>query len=372
MKMWMKVLLPLIVVVGVWVLIQSGGNREILAAEVKVGTAVDAVLGNIGVEPSLEVTLRSQESGAVIASLATPEDVATEVKQGDVLVRLDSRLLDLQITSLEKEIAAAEQRIADGSPSELTLQNLQQDLKIKQALSDIDQSSRSDLAKLKRDIAKLEREIAAQKLEWQTELGKLKGQLEQLKLRRENMVMLAPVDGTLTDVAVFPGDFIFQGDPVGVILSKAMTIRVSISEGDFAGVAVGQDVRARFPGIGGAFFSGTVTELAPTADGVTRRRDVIIALNEPPESGLVGGMTGEASIIKERRENAKIIPRRALLGDTVFVIDGGVIKPRKVEVGFLGLLEAEILSGLEAGEQVATDDLASLEAGQSVSITTED
>ena len=80
----------------------------------------------------------------------------------------------------------------------------------------------------------------------------------------------------------------------------------------------------------------------------------------------MSGMTGEMNVIAGTRENALLIPTRAVLADRVYVVKDNVVKPRTVKVGFRNLQHAEILDGLTAGEQVVVADQDLLKPGQHV------
>ena len=83
---------------------------------------------------------------------------------------------------------------------------------------------------------------------------------------------------------------------------------------------------------------------------------------------LIPGITGEVTItVGERHANA-IIPRRALINESVYVVRNGKVELRPVTKGYVWLTGAEILSGLEPGEQVIVEDLESFRAGDSVRV----
>ncbi len=336
------------------------------------GTAVDTVLGNVTVEPAYQLPVRSRETGMVLSSLAEPQSPAVAVEKGQTILQLDSRLVHLQIQSLNAEIEALQQRQLRGSPEELTLDNLRQDLEIKERLAQLEQSSRSDLQKLRRDVARLERQITTQKLDWETDLQKLISERDQLQLGLENMTIVAPATGLLTEFDTDQGQYVFVGDLIATLLSPEPLVSVSLSEDDLPGIAIGQDVRVRFPALGDVFYPATVTAFAPLADRQQRRREVFVKVDLPEDAPLSGGMTGEASVIRQRRPGAVIIPRRALLDGHVFVVEGGVARQRSVEVGFYGLKQAEILSGVEVGQRVVTSGQEALSDGQRVDWTSKE
>src|SRR5262249_7929444 len=71
---------------------------------------------------------------------------------------------------------------------------------------------------------------------------------------------------------------------------------------------------------------------------------------------LMVGMTGEMNIITGVHQNALLVPTRALLVDQALVVNGGIVHPRTVNVGFRTLDFAEALSGLAEGDHVIVAD----------------
>ena len=67
--------------------------------------------------------------------------------------------------------------------------------------------------------------------------------------------------------------------------------------------------------------------------------------------------------------DAIVIPRRALLGNKVFVVSAGRVKAREVQIGFLGLNKVQIISGLEPGEHVVVENLDMVRTGGRVRVT---
>jgi len=114
-------------------------------------------------------------------------------------------------------------------------------------------------------------------------------------------------------------------------------------------------------------FTATVSQILPTANN--QRYTITLTLDNPPPN-LMSGMTGEMNVVAGKRENALIIPSRALLAGRVFVVKDGVVKPRAVKVGFRNLERAEILDGLKEGEQVVVADQDLFKPGQRVRAVT--
>jgi multidrug efflux pump subunit AcrA (membrane-fusion protein) len=124
----------------------------------------------------------------------------------------------------------------------------------------------------------------------------------------------------------------------------------------------------QFLGIKGKSFHGTITSLVATANPETKRRQVYVTLDAMDDTRLVAGMTGEASITKASRDHALIVPRRAVLGNFVFLVESGTINVQTVKIGFRGLYRVEILEGLEEGNLVVVENLQDLRDGDPISI----
>jgi multidrug efflux pump subunit AcrA (membrane-fusion protein) len=115
-------------------------------------------------------------------------------------------------------------------------------------------------------------------------------------------------------------------------------------------------------------YNGTVSKILPTADPETQRHLVDLNITDIAPEKLIPGITGEVTItVGERHANA-IIPRRALINESVYVVRNGKVELRPVTKGYVWLTGAEILSGLEPGEQVIVEDLESFRAGDSVRV----
>ena len=150
---------------------------------------------------------------------------------------------------------------------------------------------------------------------------------------------------------VAPGDMIFPGAHLGQMVSHERLVEVTLNEEDFGGTKEGQKVAITLLSRGSAIFEGEVTRLSSTVNPASGRRKLYVEL-EGGNERFAPGSSGRAEIIKSVRDNVLIVPRKALMGNAVFVVKNGITEARKVKVGARNLLTAEILDGLEEGEQV--------------------
>ena len=126
--------------------------------------------------------------------------------------------------------------------------------------------------------------------------------------------------------------------------------------------------------------NGVVTRVDPwgftkvSALGVDQQRvNAIIRFTDPQGSRrkLGHGFRVEARIIVWQEDDALLVPSSALFRDgkqwSVFVVDNGTASIRTVEIGKNNGFTAQVLNGLEAGEQVVLYPAAELSDGVKVS-----
>jgi HlyD family secretion protein len=148
------------------------------------------------------------------------------------------------------------------------------------------------------------------------------------------------------------------GDP------RQLEIVVDLLSTDAVRVEAGQHVLIEAWG-GAEKLNGKVRRVEPfgftkvSALGIEEQRvNVIIDFTDPPErwQRLGHGYRVEPRIILAEGQEVLKVPRSALFRDgerwAVFVDDGGTAALRHVELGLDNGLEAEITTGLEAGERV--------------------
>ncbi|MBN2391703.1 MAG: efflux RND transporter periplasmic adaptor subunit [Anaerolineae bacterium] len=175
-------------------------------------------------------------------------------------------------------------------------------------------------------------------------------------------VITAPFDGIVLEVKVAVGEPINAGSPLIALRDPyAVEIEASVIEEDFPLVVVGQAVELFFDAQPDVMPSGTVARIVPQRmEGDRPLYPVIITVDETLPDKLVPGMTVDASIVLDSRADALRLPRaivraRSDGSSVVKVWDGQAITERAVKVGLRGDVYAEILEGLQEGEQVVAE-----------------
>jgi Cu(I)/Ag(I) efflux system membrane fusion protein len=183
----------------------------------------------------------------------------------------------------------------------------------------------------------------------------LRNQLAQLNLQLAQMTTKAPYPGVVAELFAWQGDLVNANQNLLRLVARGRFIVMELTEEDYFGVQDKQPVTLRLASYPDRTFAGTVSRLEDIANSNNKTRNVIVHV-EAADDVLVPGLTGEGYLVKDERKDSILIPRRALIGNLVYVVAGGAIEVRRVQPGFLGLHQAEILSGIEEGDLVVLED----------------
>jgi RND family efflux transporter MFP subunit len=337
---------------------------RVAVAVVKRGLALNAMPATVAVRADYTMDLCSEAGGRV---QTTALRLGAGVKAGDTLLQIDDTDLRLDLERATNDYNAAVRRHEIGSATKLDLETARADLANFTKLSEAGQYPAAELDKRKRELKQLEQKLEIEQVNEDALIASLATDIKTRKRQIEKARVISPIDAVVVTVSAHVGDLIAAGAPLATLLARERVVEARVSEENFSGVAVGQAAQVRFLGYSGEQFAGTVARVLPTADPLTQRYTVILDVKIPIER-LVPGLSGEASIIVGERPDVLIIPRRALLGDYVLVVENGRVKQRRVSRGYESLNEVEIASGLKEGDFVITDNLDVYREGQRVRV----
>jgi RND family efflux transporter MFP subunit len=357
-----KTLLALVVIAaGIFAYVYM--SRPVaLVAEVTSGRAIKAVPGSVIVQAEYEMELKSEVGGRVIRSELDP---GKPVSAGEVLCQLDAGDLTLEIEKIKDEYSAAQKRIAIGSSIALELANARDTLADYERLNKSGNFSDADLTKKRREVQQIEQRYALEKVNNALLIEGYENTLKVKQRQLEKMTITAPFDGKVSMVYARPGDLIGGNAPIATLISTSRTVEAKISEENFADLKVGQAASVRFLPYGAWLYDATLIKILPTADPATQRYIVHLEVKIDHEK-LVPGITGEVTVVVGERDAKAKIPRRALFGNYVYVVEDGRVHLRNVETGYVSMTTVEILKGLTAGQQVIVDQLDRFREGDRV------
>lgn len=361
-RLWLKILIVLAVLAGGLFLFLRWLRPVVPVDAAWVDTAVNAIPGTVTVRSRQETEIKSEVGGRVVESRL---EIGDRVSEGDLLVQIDPTDLEIEIERLQAELQGIKRRIEIGSQIRYELIDAKERLEGSQRLFDRGSLSEAELQKQQRIVRQIEDRIALEELRDEQLLAATDNALKTRQRQLEKMSIRAPIDCIITDIFAYRGDLIGGGAPIARIISPVKLVEARISQEDMAGLSLGQRASVRFIGDGFKLHPAEVAKILPVADAETQRYIIHLEVEIDPDL-LVPGVTGEASIVIARRENAVVIPRRSLIGSEVFVVNNGVVELRAVEPGFVALNKVEIISGIEEGELVVTENFDRLQNGDRV------
>lgn len=327
------------------------------------GKSVRSVPGTVEVKAEFDRELKSAAAGRVKASEL---EIGKRVFKNDVLVQIDTGDIDLEIERIKNEITAAKKKVELGSTFRAEVLNSKDTLDNLERQTKAGSYPAGEFAKQQRLHQQLEQRMELDETNNRLSLANFENSLRSKELEKSKMTITAPSDGVVTAVMARVGDLIDRNAAIAGYIAVGRTVEGKFSEENFAAVKLGQKATVRFLTFGQDHYNAVVSKILPSADPTTQRYSIYLDVSLPEGRVLVPGITGEVTIIVAQRDNALLIPRRALVGDYVYVLDGSKLALRKIEKGYEGLNLVEITSGLKEGEQVVVEQQDRLRDGERV------
>lgn len=242
--------------------------------------------------------------------------------------------------------------------------------------SGLDRASTS-LSKAERDLETVKqlyaRGVASQFELDQAELAYETATIDVRDRKRDvgNTRVVAPFRGTVTQRFVSEGAFVTTGAQLlSIVDFDTLVARVFVPEKELDRLRVGQDAEIAGKAAQGRRGTGKLVRIAPVVDAATGTVKVTIAL--PPalvggDAGFLPGMYAEVTLTTETRPEATLVPKPALVYDEevpyLFVVDGERVQRVKVQLGLTDRERAEIVSGIDVGQEIVLAGHAGLKDG---------
>lgn len=301
------------------------------------------------VEPQVSTDYSFQILGRLVDRLV---DVGDTVSEGALLATLDARVQEQDVQAAEAALASAEASLANAGGVATRQRALQ-------TSSFATQAAVEDAEQLFQSARSAELQARAS--------------LDQTRERLDDTRIVADFAGIVTAVSAEDGQVVSPGESVLTVARPDLRDAVIDLPGPFADLlAIGAPLPVALELDPSVSATGTVREIAPLADPVTRSRRVRVALREPPEGFRLGTIVRVALTGDEAQ--ALALPEAAILrrdGETfVWVISAGgdAVALRSVAVREAGDGRWAVESGLEGGERVVAAGVNSLSEGQRVRI----
>ena len=303
----------------------------------------------IGTVYYLEVSDLSGEVGGSVEIIQFEEGQRT--KKGEVLVKLDSNLLEKQ---LQAKVALHEQVL----------------LELEQARKDLDRIGSLYRKKIVSEKAYDDQRFQAKGLE--KKAAALKAEVEHLKMQLEKAAIKAPFNGVIIKKHVARGEWLSPGRTVATIArDDPVDIIVEVPEEVIKYLKCGMSVSAT---AAGKEKTGTITAIIARGDIATRTFPIKIRINNP--TSLMEGMEARVRLPVGEKITTLLVPRDAVLTQfgravVVAVVDSkAMIIPTEV-IGYQGMKAGINSQKISEGMSVVVKGNERLRDGQPVRVIEE-
>ena len=301
-----------------------------------------ATLTAIGTMAAVQGVTVSADLPGTVARIAF--DSGQAVRQGEVLVQLDTRQERAQLAAVEAE-------------RDLARVNLD---RMKGLLEE-------------RVIAKAEYDRAvADDRQTDAKVAEIRATIERKTVR-------APFSGILGIRQVNLGQYLAAGDPIVPLQSlNPIYVNFGLPQQDAGQVRVGRRVRITAEDLAGVELAGRVTAINSVIDEATRNVQVQATLANP-DGKLRPGMFVDAEVILGASRQVLALPASAIsyapFGDSVFVVtdlkgpNGETyrgVHQRFVKLGGARGDQVAVVSGIDPGDEVVTSGVFKLRNGAAV------
>lgn len=373
------VLGALVVAAAAWgvkkIFFAEPAKPDVITASATVGDMEDTVLASGTIKSFKDVSVGAQVSGQIKRLHVALGD---RVQKGQLVAEIDSTTQQNAYQNAQAQIALLQAQLL---AKQATLTQAELSFKRKRSLLAQDAGSAVDFEDAQAALATAKADIAV----LNAQIQQAKTSLDTARVNLDYTRITAPIDGVVVAVLAEQGRTVNanQSAPTIIKLSKLDTVQIKaqISEADVVRVKPGLPVYFTILGEPNKRYEAQLKSIEPVPDSSqtdtttsatsTSTTATAIYYNglfevPNPDGKLRVAMTAQVFIVLAKAKDALLIPAtalsdRALKGEyTVRVLEGEErdqkVVPRKVKVGLNNRVQAQVLSGLKAGDKVVVGE----------------
>lgn len=301
----------------------------------------------VTVEGSVEAIKSSLIAPQVAGSItALSVKIGDEVRAGQTLVKIDTRIANEQAVTNRAQAAAAQAQLAAA----------RQEFERKRRLYEKEYISQAALERAESDYKTAEAQTKAQLA--QTGVANVQAGLHTIH---------APYTSLVAEVMAEQGDMAMPGKPLLKIYDpKTMRVEVNVPQTQLASIQAGASVEVTIVAATESerHLVGTQVTILPMADAVSNMVKVRVTLPVGLTSVRPGMFARAVFAVNDKSAHSKIyVPASAIVKRSeltaVYVVNAkGFPQLRQVRLGRKQGDEVEIFAGLQAGEKIATDAIS--------------
>jgi membrane fusion protein, multidrug efflux system len=353
------------------------------AAAQKISVQREVDLAGTLVSPDLAKV--SSEAPGIVREVLV--ELGTEVRPGQIMVKLEPRELQLALDRAISQVRQTEAQLGIDAehkdpPSD------DQISAVRTAIANRD-DARAQLARAQRlssqrllpqaDVDTAETRVKVTEAAYSASLENVRALKATLQERRAAVELAqkklndcnikAPVAGAVSERLVQPGEFIRENTPVvSLVQMNPLKIKTAVQERYAGLIRTGMGAQFSVESFPGEKFTGKIAFISPVVDQTTRTFPVEV-LVENLARKLKPGFFTKGSIYTTNEE-VWAIPEQTistLAGvSSVFIINQNKIKQQEVRLGARQGQLVEITTGIQGGETLAASNLNMLATGVTV------
>lgn len=302
-------------------------GKIVIIDEASAGELVRTVSAPGGIEPEKAVSISAQVSARIVA---LPFEEGDEIREGDVVVRLDARDIEAQLDSARANVKSAEASL-DGSRADFLRAKAAFDRSVR--LLETGDISQSDMDLAEADF--LQARSRRTQAEQQVEIAK--AVIVQREKDLDNAIIRSPIDGIITTLNAEVGETVVVGtlnNAGSVIMEVAdlskMILKAQVDESSIAPVEVGQSATVYINAFDDVTYEGRVEKVGlkrqTGSDGVGFFL-VEIGIETNADDKLFSGLSANTEIAVKTFSDVLIVPSQAVLERRVDEL------PREIRTG---------------------------------------
>jgi HlyD family secretion protein len=307
-------------------------------------------------------------------------DVGEQVKAGQLLAEIDPVDLDERLRALDASYARA-------SSAVLAAAAQRKDVLARQTVAGLNARRYRDLGdrhfvsssaveSKQQELTSAQAAVDASEANLQSarqEVVRLKADQDALRQQRNNLLLVAPVDGVLTSRDAEAGSTVIAGQSVlKLIEPSSLWVKVRLDQGRSRGLAEGQAASIALRSNPGMLLTGKVVRIEPVSDSVTEERITLITFDQIPP-GLSIGEMAEVTVQTAANQSGLTLPNAAIKqmpeGSGVWKLRDGKPVFVAIKLGTSTLDGAvQVLEGLGADDEIIVFSERELSEGSRVKI----
>lgn len=378
-KRWILITLAALLATGLaWKLLRVS---SVTAVEIRYAPLIRTVQFSARVATLSRVDMSSTVSGRVLQVLTTE---GAQVKAGQALLRLESdelRAALAQARANEQQAQARIQGLRTTGRSIAAAAQAQAESVLKAAEAELQRAkdlmaqgfvSSARLDEVQRTFAVAQAQLSGARAQTaalsdpgseitqaQAQLAMAKAAREAAQARLNQTVVTAPADAQVLMRSVEPGRTVQPGNALfALALQGPRQLVAQVDERYLEQLQAGQVTSVVADAFASRSFGARVLSISPLVNGARGAVEVKFSIDPPVPDFLREDMTVSVEVETARRDKTMVIPVAALRGEDeqgqsqVLVVENGRVAQRVLQLGLRTLDAAEVLQGLNEGDQV--------------------